>query len=527
MKKSIFFILFCIWANWAFADNKQGIIYYDAGVIPVAKKLFEQQMNASASDKAIACYYLGEITYDAKNVSEALKLYQQGWSCSAEYAYNKVGEGKVLLQSDKSSAEKAFDAAIKVNKKDATVYIAIAAAYMANKMNAEAESCLETAKKIDPKAPKIFIYEGDLLAAANRPGDAAGKYEQAIYFDPQCAEAYLKYAIVYQGVTPSLSITMLQKILTNQPDYLPAYLYLGNIYAAEGHYNKAVEAYKNYFVKGLYSVDDLVHYASALFFDKQYADAANRLNEGLSIDPNRFLLKRLCFYNAYEIKDYEKGLQLASSFFNTTNEKFIWQDYLYYGRLLNAAKMYDESLAALNKAIEMDNTHFDIYKDMAGVYSSSGNALKAVESYEHYLSVLGDKTETSDVFQLGRYYYTAAVSQDSIMAKYLLTKADSTFAIVAKNVPDSYLGVFWEARVNSLLDPETEQGLAKPYYEAATIILEKNKDKHPKDLIECYRYMGYYYYLKKEMEESKSYWNKILEIDPNDVTAIEALKGLQ
>ena len=37
-----------------------------------------------------------------------------------------------------------------------------------------------------------------------------------------------------------------------------------------------------------------------------------------------------------ELKDYAYGIQQTSGFFNTPNGKFIWQDYLYQDRLLNA-----------------------------------------------------------------------------------------------------------------------------------------------------------------------------------------------
>ena len=87
--------------------------------------------------------------------------------------------------------------------------------------------------------------------------------------------------------------------------------------------------------------------------------------------------------------------------------------------------------------------------------------------------------------------------------------------------------MLWQARANSQMDPETEKGLAKPYYESTIPILEKNKDKYLKELSECYRYLGYYYYLKQDMDSSRLYWNKLLEIDPTNKTALEALKNIK
>ena len=526
MIKNLYILALSLIAIAIHADNQQGIAYYKAGEPTIASQLFNKQLNASPAEQAEAFYYLGEIAFDAGKTSDALAYYQKGWSASSDYAYNKVGEGKVLLKTDKPAAQKAFDTAIKINKKDVPVYVAIAKAYSTNGMKPEAQDALDNAKKYNINDPAIYLYEGDLLISQDKPGDAAGRYEQAIHFDPSCKEAYLKYANVYQGVQAALSIEMLQKVITNYPDYLPAYNQLGNIYSLQGAYSKAVAAYKTYMAGGLYSIDNLIHYASALFFNKQYAEAAKVINEGQAIDPDNFLLKRLSIYNSYETNAYEKGLEEINTFFNDPDAKYIWQDYLYYGRLLNKAQQYDKATEALQKVIKENPSHTEVYKDLAEVYSNSENDSDAINAYTLYIESLGKESEAADYYQLGKYYYSAA-AKDSLTATDYLTKADSLFAIVKERVPDSHLGSLWQARTQSQLDPETEQGLAKPYYETCIPILENNKDKYRNELTECYRYLGYYYYLKQDMDSSKLYWNKILSIDPANATAQEALKNIK
>lgn len=528
MTRNIYILIISLLATIAYAGNNPGIDFYKAGEPDIAKKLFLKQLNSSPAEKAVALYYLGEIAFDAGQPAEALNYYKQGWETNPEYAFNKVGEGKILLKTDRTAAEKAFDTAIKVNKKNADTFVVIASAYSTNDMETEAAASLENARELNPNAPSIFLYEGDRLLTQKKPGDAAGKYEQAIYFDPDCRIAYIRYAEVYQAVTPSLSVEILQRVLANHPEYLLAQRTLGNVYSLQGSYAKAIGAYDKYMAGGLYSTDDLVHYASALFFDKQYGKAAEVLAKGKTMDPDNFLLKRLSFYDACETGKYQEGLDEANEFFQTPDGKFIWQDYLYYGRLLNKAKQYDQSLAALQQAqvLSSNNAHPEIYKDIANVCLNSGNDNAAIEAYTQYIEQAGETAEASDFYQLGKYYYGAAV-KDSTLATDYLTKADSLFAIVKERVPASHLGVLWQARANSQMDPETEKGLAKPYYESTIPILEKNKDKYLKELSECYRYLGYYYYLKQDMDSSRLYWNKLLEIDPTNKTALEALKNIK
>jgi hypothetical protein len=92
-------------------------------------------------------------------------------------------------------------------------------------------------------------------------------------------------------------------------------------------------------------------------------------------------------------------------------------------------------------------------------------------------------------------------------------------------IPNKYFGPFWQGRTNAFIDATSEKGLAKQYYEAAATILEK--ENKPQLLIECYRYLGYYYYLKKDINNSKIYWNKILVLDPTNELALAALKGMK
>ena len=121
MIKNLYIFILSLVAIAIHADNQQGIAYYKAGEPTIASQLFNKQLNGSPSEQAEALYYLGEIAFDAGKTTDALANYQKGWAVSSDYAYNKVGEGKVLLKTDKSAAQKAFETAIKVDKKNVRI----------------------------------------------------------------------------------------------------------------------------------------------------------------------------------------------------------------------------------------------------------------------------------------------------------------------------------------------------------------------------------------------------------------------
>jgi tetratricopeptide (TPR) repeat protein len=89
------------------------------------------------------------------------------------------------------------------------------------------------------------------------------------------------------------------------------------------------------------------------------------------------------------------------------------------------------------------------------------------------------------------------------------------------------LGSFWRARVNSAIDKETTLGLAKPFYEKVLETLVKDPVKYKKELSEIYSYLGFYYFQKEEKSASVDYWKKLLEIDPENLKAQEAIRSLE
>ena len=90
-----------------------------------------------------------------------------------------------------------------------------------------------------------------------------------------------------------------------------------------------------------------------------------------------------------------------------------------------------------------------------------------------------------------------------------------------------YPTAIWRARVQSALDPETTEGLAKPYYEKTIEVLDAQGDDRPQIYIECYSYLGYYYFVKEDVANSKTYWEKILAIDPEHEVAKRALEAMK
>ena len=548
------------------AQNNLGKDYFNVNEYELAKKYFLQNLSANPAE---ANYYLGEIAFAEENLEEAENYYNQGVQTNMG-TYCKIGLAKILYnKGQKSEATTELLTIQKKAQKDQNVDILLALgyAYLDNNQTHDVQAILRELQKIDKNNPKMYVLEGDLLKSQNNYGQAGAKYDMAIYFDQKYLPVYIRIAEVYEKINSQVAIGKLKELLELNPNYTIAYRYLGRIYTSTGHYQSAIEAWKTYFAAGIYTLDDIARYASALYFNKEYDEATVMIKKGLAIVPDHFVLNRLLMYIAANTKNVEAGLQYATKFFSLKNQKnatFLTSDYTQYALLLKEAKMYDEAIEQYKQALLLDGTAIEHYKEMSDLAAKKKQNEMAAHYYSIYIEKAGSKVEAYDYLLMGRSYYSAAstrtaadtatilnrykdmefistiseneLQKDSLLqseslfitkaVKYYLTQGDNAFNKVIELAPESYQGYLWKARINSLMDPDSENGLAKPHYEKLLEMISEKEDLKT-TIIEAYQYLGFYYYVKNDKTNSILYWNKILELDPEHATAKEAVKQIK
>jgi tetratricopeptide (TPR) repeat protein len=534
MKRNILTVLLCLFATALLTAANYGVDHFAMGEYTLAKKWFEQNQ---AQNPAEASYYLGEIAFKEGNVDAARTLFEKGLAANPAYALNLVGKGKTLLKSSKKEAEAQFAAALKINKKDMVVLLAIVDAYKDNGMAEEAEKKLTAARKAGKNSPLLYIYDGNQIMAGTsetKVSDAASTYSQAMYFDPENAVAQMKYAQVYL-LTDSYdrSIDTEKKVLEAHPDYTIAIRDLAAGYTNKGVYKLAIENYKKYFEFGNFSVLDIRRFAQSYFFNDQFKEAMTLIEQGLAIEPDHFVLNRLRMYSAAKLKD-SLGLDYANKFFslrsgNSEESKFIYRDYLSYAIILANAGRYEEALAQFDKVVNSEE-RFDkgeLYESQAECYTKMNQHAKAGDAYQNYVTTFTTSTPVSIYLKQGQAYYKAALEarKDTTDAgKVLLvdyaTKADSAFAKTVELAPDSYVGYMWRGNNNVLLDPESTKGLAKPYFEGAIAAITKIQEEgqpltasHKSQLKTSYLYLAVFYYKAEDKTNSLLYAGKVQELD--------------
>lgn len=442
-----------------------------------------------------------------------------------------IDELTKVIKSKASDSENQVKNLFKPFKKEADVMVAIGRAYLDIKDTANATKYADMAIKRDKAYGNAYVLRGDIEVAKDNGGEASAWYENATYFDPKNPEGYRRYAMVNSKTSPSASVAKLEELRKQLPDY-PVDIISAEIYDKAGNIDKAIEYYEKV-DKAKMDEYQLANFALEYFLKGKFEKSLEVSQFGNGKFPKNPALNRLSFFNLTNLKRYEEALTYADALFNkSTDTKITESDYLYYGYAYLGNKKYDEAIAMFQKSIENntnnDEDRNDALKNIAEAYKEKGDFDNAVATYQKYLDGLKERTAL-DFNNLAQMYTQQAETVKADAAKYkeYLLKADAIYGQMAEKMPSAAeFATYQRAHIGFSLDPETKEGAAKPHYEKLIEMINAKSQKDDKDnsrLVEAYRYLGYYYMVKDDKANSDIYWNKILEIDPTNETAKQAL----
>jgi len=544
MKRNFLFLILTLFAvnlSVFSALEDQGLAYYKAGFPLVAKPLLISEYSTDQSTRQITCFYLGNIYFSENKLDSAEIYFKKGLVDKDDNVLNTIGLAMLKIKANPKEAETEIQTVLKLKsaKKNPDAFIAASNAYLVNGLIEQAVIYQDKAKDIKSKYAPLAILMGDIELAKKNVGNACSNYELAILYDANCKEAYVKYARAYRNVNTSLAIDMLNRLKVKEPTFLLVDKELADIYYMNNEFDKAAALYDSYLKSGNTNAQDLIKYAMTLFFNHDFPKSLQIANDGLKKEPRNPAFNRLAMYNNTDLKQYDDAIISADRLFNQSDKAdFTYLDYRYYGKALSQTKKYDQAIEQYKKAIEADSSHVELWKDISDMYSSKNDYTNAVAAYNSYLNSLTEDKKTSDVYyDFGKLYYAYGNSTDSVsngntesvtlLRKNALIKADSIFGKVISLEPTNYRGYRLRALTNLSIDPEGIQGLAKQYYEQVLKIVEAKADaRYNPVIIECSRYLGYYYSSKKDYAQSKVYWNKILSLDPTNEVATKAISIL-
>jgi tetratricopeptide (TPR) repeat protein len=501
---------------------QEAIKYTENEQFETATRAFKMMLKGQPANGELY-YYLGENYFKNEDSDSAQFYYLKGVGVAPAVPLNYIGLGKILQFDGKTAEAKVqFDKALSMGaNKNTTVLLKVSEALIkaGQKDLDQASKLLETAAKLEPKNPEVYILTGDMYLEKTDGNNAIANYKKAHDLDKTSVKAILRVGQLYgRAKNYTDALDKYQDAAKVDSSFAPAYREQGELYYMAKQYEKAKNKYKKYLDLAGNNFSAKQRYASFLFLNKEYKESIALFNELQKQDTTKNFVNRLLAYSMYETGDYANGSNYINKFFSRAipeNTKIIASDYEYRGKLYSKTGKDSLAIVDLEKSIAMDTTKTDIYSDMGSIYLKMKKYDAAVKAYDRKLKA-ANKLNANDYFSMGRAHF---FNQDYM-------NADTCFGTVIKMQNALPIGYYWRARTSNKLDPEGKLGLAKPYYEKYVELTTDSK-KFLKELSEAYEYLGYYYMTQKDNIKAKETWTKLKEIDPANVKAQKALEGIK
>jgi tetratricopeptide (TPR) repeat protein len=477
-------------------------------------------------------YQLGLAQIKANQLDQALATFEKGIKINEKDGQNLAGKGHVLLLKDNASeAQALFTKALALSKsKDPKTLKAVATAKLTKAANADEVIMLaKKALSAQEKDEQSYNILGEAYQAKNNGGLAVSNFEYAASANPKSGYPHYRIGMVYmRAKNDEAAEAAFKKAIEVDPEYTLAHKELGELYYSKNKAADAVKAYENYLRLSENSDEGQFKYAFYLFAAKDYAkanDIFSKLAGSTKTDPK--LLPLVLRYWAYSLSragKLEESRSVFDKYFAAAlPADIIATDYVNYAETL--VKLGLDSLAppAYRQAIKRDTTStgkVELQRTLAELFFKLKKYDSAIVAYKQLFKNT-PQPMSKDLYSLGRAQYQ----------KQQFVDADTTFQKLAIAQPTMGIAVLWVARTNTQMDPDSEKGLAKPWYEKFISMVPPDQvEKSKNDLIEAHSYLAYYHFIKSKFQDSLKEWEIVRGLDPKNERAriaIDAIKNGQ
>lgn len=560
----------------SFAQTAQeGFDQLNTNQMEEAGQTFKKLAETSSSEESnfnLGYYYVRENKLD-----EAQKAFEKGLALDDKSYINQVGMAMVELgRGNREKGKEMIDYAVKKTRgKDANVLFRAGEAWsLFDKTSdpAEAIRLIDEAVAKDNTLADAYIVKGDILSKKNEGGQAVTAYEYALTARPNYAVANSRIGQIYvRGKSYNLALDFYKKAIEKNPDYAPAYKEMAELYYMARQYKRAAENFDIYIQKsGNKDPETVLRAAQFAFVADDYARSLELLDsiKGKIDNP---ILKRMYGWSYYKTNNMEEAIKNLEEFIKvapTTKDEdgilrtLMPDDYKYLGRAYN--KMASEGeytepgIQALMKGADLDTNISEsatTYKEIANLYLKNKEYMKAGNAFQKGIAMDTAKANGNDYYQAGTAYQFVAsnIALPDSMGKFdslevtkmpesmvgldgatlaakkkeFYLRADSLFAFTSQKIPDwpySYL-----QRANVLYNaygaqPNLDEAISLPHYEKFIEVADKDGSVNKTYFRQPYSYLALYYQTVGQDEaKAKTYWEKLLTVDPDNATAKQAL----
>jgi superkiller protein 3 len=337
--------------------NKVGLDFAEKTEIPMRDKdiakLNEKITNSSKAFQHYCKAYV-EFHHTPVNYPKVMSEFKKAISLDPNFWEAQFNLATVLYNTKKyKSSLDQFSEVIKRHPKFYKAYFGRGLIYLKFKRFKKALKEFERVKKADPDNKEVDYYLGMLYNRTDKLLDAINSLQQAIRKNPEMAAAQYELGLAYfKRNSLNKAIRYLKEAIRLKPDYASAHHTLGQAYVALKQYDNAIFEYKK-------SIESFPNYANA-YFD---------------------------LGNAY----YKQGVlqEFISNYLDIVNTAEDSKTRVTKSKVIspNMRKTYNNIIAALRKAVEIDPEFYEAHFNLALTLHKYGEYTEAQKEYERTLEL--------------------------------------------------------------------------------------------------------------------------------------------
>jgi tetratricopeptide (TPR) repeat protein len=370
----------------------------------------------------------------------------------------------------------------------------------------DAINALNIDLKLDSKDVKSWISKANLLEQMERYEEEIEAIDEIIKIDSNNIDALEKKGKILEKLKHyEDAINCYDHILEMQPNTHAILIRKGHVLQKLDKYQEAIECYDNVLNSESENIEVRIERCVAISKTNRYHDAVTCYDETIQLDSDNKLLwlskGNILYKNLRQYKEaiecYDKVLELDPDDQDSKKNKENALNDLKKERFayfINTANSYYENKDYL-KVIELSDKAIDIDQQNYKPYLYKANSFQQLSRYEEAISCY-DKVLSID-----------ANNQEAISNK------DIAKANIKKQ---KYLSIIEEIKIS----------YTNKDYSQVIVLSDKSVKLEPDNPI-SYLYKGHAFNELKKYEEAIQCYDKILEIDPNNVDAFNKRKIAQ
>lgn len=438
-------------------------------------------------------------------------------------------------------------------KKNPEVMVGIADAYLYKQRDTlRAYKYLRRALEADSKYAPAYLLGGEIEESERDTAKAVEWYNRGITAAPTDPACYLAYAKLMSMKNPAAAQQRIEELLAHDPTF-PVDLELAKMYSRVADnlppnseeqrqtYSKSIEYYGKCDLN-IIPKNRLVEYCSMLYSnDKNYDKTVEVARFGVDkFAPANAEFHRVAMFSSFNLKNYQDAAISGEALFKAEDHMPKLDDYWVFCRAYKNIRKYPEAIAVANNLIENDTipeeSKLMVHQLIAQCHQETGNWDGAMQEYNLYIGKKREsgKLSASDLGSFASMYMNQAEELNGEDKMQAYRNADALYKEMAEKYPENIgFALYWRLVTNWKIEQEDfDKGLAKPVAEQLISVMMAKNDRDETDnarLSIAYRYMGFYYIKSKKsnLKIAKTYFNKILEIDPENESALKILSILK